>query len=183
MVRAASPPLATESVDELFGASKLTSEVADMLAYAIRLSITAQTYEVHTWMLLLAVLRNEGCTATQVLRELGLEDVYGAWHEVLWALNVADGLRPRAFRPHLEWAERAYKVVNGSIRFAAWGGRETVSSEDLLMALAADGALGDLFPDLDLSFDRVKRTVELTTGRAYDLPNYQGPNDSQDMFA
>jgi ATP-dependent Clp protease ATP-binding subunit ClpA len=170
-------------VDEVFGADRWSGEVADMLSYAIHLCITAQTYEVHAWMLLLALLRNEGCTASQVLRELGLDDIYGAWHEVLWALNVADGLRPRAFRPHLEWTPRAYRVVNGAVRFAAWAGRDTVVSEDLLLALAADGALADLFPDLDLGFDRVKRAAELTSGRQYDLPGYQGPNDSQDMFA
>lgn len=29
---------------------------------------------------------------TQVLKELGLDDLYGAWHEVLWATRVSDGL-------------------------------------------------------------------------------------------
>jgi len=153
-----------------------------MLSYAINLCMAGQTYEVHAWMLLLALLKQEQCTACRVLQRLGLEDLYGAWHEALWALNAADGLRPRAYTPRLTWAPRAYRVVNGAIRFAAWAGRERVLSEDLLMALAADGSLTDLFPDVELGLDAVKRAVEKESGCKYDLPGYEDVLGSEDMF-
>lgn len=183
---AATPALASESIDEVFGPSSMSTEVADVISYAVKLCMAGETYKVHSWMVLLGLLKQEECTACQVLQALGLEDLYGAWHEVLWALNVADGLNPRAYTPRLEWGARAYRVINGSIRFAGWAGRDRVASEDLLMACAADGMLGDLFPDLDLSLPRVKSTVEMATGCKYQLPDWEEEGgsvmDSKDMF-
>jgi hypothetical protein len=109
-------------------------------------------------------------TSTQVLQELGLTDLYGAWNEVLWALNVADGLTPRAFAPRMTWGERASAILQGSVRYGLWAGRDRVSSADLLMALAASDVLTSLFPDLDLSWERVRRAVEKRTGAAYAIP-------------
>jgi hypothetical protein len=160
-------------------------EVAEMLEYAVRLCCTAEVYEIHAWMLLLGVLKQEDSLAGQVLVELGLEDLYGAWHEVLWALNVIDGLQPRAFRHRIGWDVRARAIAQGSVKFAGWAGRDKVATQDLLLAFAASDVLGALFPDLDLSFDRVKRAIERRTGEVYDLPNYEGKGsvvDSQDMF-
>lgn len=62
----------------------------------------------------------------QVLRELGIDDIYGAWNEVLWALNVSDGLTPRAFTPYMQWGERASLILQVGRREApglkGWGG-------------------------------------------------------------
>eukprot|EP00877_Chromochloris_zofingiensis_P009353 jgi/Chrzof1/4671/Cz14g22080.t1 len=124
-------------------------------------------------MILLGLLRNESCTAAQVLKQLGLDDLYGAWHEVLWALNVSDGLEPRAFTEDIDWGRRAYKIVNAAPRFAGWAGRDKVETEDLLMAFAASDVLETLFPDLEISFDKVKQAIEAKTGSKYDLPDYE----------
>lgn len=122
-------------------------------------------------------------TLLQVLQDLGLEDLYGAWNEVLWALNVSDGLQPRAFTPRVVWGERASLIVQGAVRFGMWAGRDKVATEDLLMAFAASDVLSALFPDVDLSFDRVKHAIEKRTGVKYELPGYEGAAlDSQDMF-
>ncbi|KAF6254931.1 hypothetical protein COO60DRAFT_1538035 [Scenedesmus sp. NREL 46B-D3] len=119
----------------------------------------------------------------QVLQDLGLQDIYGAWNEVLWALNVSDGLQPRAFTARVVWGERASLIVQGAVRFGMWAGRDKVATEDLLMAFAASDVLSALFPDVDLSFDRVKHAIEKRTGVKYDLPGYEGAAlDSQDMF-
>lgn len=119
----------------------------------------------------------------QVLQELGLDDIYGAWNEVLWALNVSDGLTPRAFTPYMQWGERASLIIQGAVRYAAWAGRDKVTTEDLLMALAASDVLTSLFPDIDLNFDRVKRAVEKKTGVVYNMPGYEGAAmASQDIF-
>jgi hypothetical protein len=118
-----------------------------------------------------------------VLRELGIDDIYGAWNEVLWALNVADGLTPRAFTAYLQWGERASLILQGAVRYGSWAGRDKVTTEDLLMAFAASDVLTSLFPDVDLNFDRVKRAVEKKTGVVYNMPGYEGAAmSSQDMF-
>ncbi|KAI8476795.1 MAG: hypothetical protein J3K34DRAFT_400486 [Monoraphidium minutum] len=137
----------------------------------MQLAWTGETYEVHAWMLLLGILKEEGCAAADALRGLGLTDLYGAWHEVLWALNAANGLEPRAFTDKLAWAPGAYKVMNGAVRFAGWAGRDKVASQDILMALAAAGSLEGLFPDLELDFDNVRRAVAAAAGDKYRLPD------------
>lgn len=142
-----------------------------IIQYAIDLARTSECYEVHSWMLLLGILKYEKCSAAQILRELGLEDLYGAWHEVLWALNVCDGLKPRGFQTEVSFADRAFKVITASSDFAVWHGSDKMYSEDLLMALAAGGVLDGLFPDLNLSFERVRKAVEKHTGRKYSLPD------------
>ncbi len=142
-----------------------------IIQYAIDLARTSECYEVHSWMLLLGILKYEKCSAAQILRELGLQDLYGAWHEVLWALNVCDGLKPRAFQTEVSFADRAFKVITASSDFAVWHGSDKMYSEDLLMALAAGGVLDGLFPDLNLSFERVRKAVEKHTGRKYSLPD------------
>lgn len=153
---------------------------SSIIQYAINLARTSETFEIHSWMLLLGVLKYESCTAAKVLQSLGLEDLYGAWHEVLWALNACDGLRPRAFALEIKFADRAFKITTAASDFAAWHGKDTVYSEDLLMAMAAGGVLDGLFPDLNLSFDRVRKAVEKRTGRAYELP---GEEDADGKLA
>lgn len=170
-------------VEELVGPSALQPEVFEIITYALKLAWTAETYNVHSWMVLLGLLKKESYTACQVLQDLGLTDIYGAWNEVLWALNVSDGLQPRAFTPRVIWGERASLIVQGAVRFGMWAGRDKVATEDLLMAFAASDVLTALFPDVDLSFDRVKHAIEKRTGVKYDLPGYEGAAlDSQDMF-
>jgi hypothetical protein len=182
---APAPALATTSVEEDAGPSVLGADAAEIIAYASHLAVTGETYEVHTWMLLLGILKDESCLAAKALVRAGLDDLYGAWHEVLWALNVSDGLDPRAFTASLAWAPGAGKVVNGAVRFAGWAGRDKVLSQDLLMAIAAAGALEQLFPDLGLTFEAVRRAVQKEAGEAYRLPD-DDPADaalqSQDIF-
>lgn len=33
---------------------------------------------------------------------------------MLWALNVSDGLNPRAFTPYMQWGERASLILQAS---------------------------------------------------------------------
>jgi len=182
---APAPALATTSVEEDAGPSSLGTDVAEIIAYAMQMARTGETYEVHTWMLLLGILKDEGGAAARALRRAGLEDLYGAWHEVLWALNVSDGLQPRAFTAKLEWAPGAYRVVNGAVRFAGWAGRDRVAAQDLLMAIAAAGALEHLFPDVGLTFEAVRRAVQKEAGEVYRLPDddpADGAMQSQDIF-
>lgn len=177
--------VATSSIDaeELVGPSALEPEVFEIITYALKLAWTAETYNVHSWMVLLGLLKKESYTACQILKELGIDDLYGAWNEVLWALNVSDGMEPRAFTPRIQWGERAALIVQGAVRFGMWAGREKVATEDLLMAFAASDVLSSLFPDVDLSFDRVKHAVEKRTGVKYELPGYESSVlDSQDNF-
>ncbi|PNH10722.1 hypothetical protein TSOC_002496 [Tetrabaena socialis] len=159
---------AMPAVDEDVGVSNAAEAVVQ---YAINLARASETYEVHSWMLVLGILKYESCTAAHVLKGLGLEDLYGAWHEVLWALHVCDGLKARSFTTEIKFADRAFKVITGATDFAEWHGKDTMYSEDLLVALAAGGVLDGLFPDLNLSFERVRKAVEKQTGRRYSLPD------------
>jgi hypothetical protein len=182
----AAGPSAADLADAVEGVepSSLSSDVTNILLYAMNLAWTAETYEVHSWMVLLGILRYENSTAAQLLGQLGLNDLYGAWHEVLWALNVSDGLRARAFTPKLRFAYLARKVVDGSVTFAQYAGRDVVKSEDMLLALSAAGVLEHLFPDVDMCFDTVKSCIEKNTDIKYDLPDYKPskPAVDADMF-
>jgi hypothetical protein len=149
-------------------ASQATTAIIN---YALEFARVSETYEVNSWMLLLGILRFESSTAAKSLRALGLDDMYGAWHEVLWAMNSVSALEPRTFVPEIGFADRAYHVLVGACRFAHWGGRSKVQSEDLLMALAAGGVLDGIFPDLKLSFARVRAAVEKQAGGVYVLPD------------
>lgn len=62
------------------------------------------------------------------------------------------------------------QVVLGAGNFASWGGRSKVQSEDLVMALAAGNVLSGLFPDLNISFDKVRRAAA-KHGHKYALPD------------
>ncbi|GBF89735.1 hypothetical protein Rsub_02905 [Raphidocelis subcapitata] len=182
---APAPALATTSIEEDAGPSSLGPDAAQAVAYAMQLAWTAETYEVHPWMLLLALLKDESGPAARALGRAGLEDPYAAWHEVLWALNVSDGLLPRAFTARLDWAPGAYKIMDGAIRFAGWAGRDRVGAQDILLALAAAGTLESLFPDLSLDFQSVRRAVQKETGDAYTLPKEdpaEAAMQSQDLF-
>jgi hypothetical protein len=48
------------------GLSPQASDLADALSYAIKLAWTSETYLVHSWMVLLGLLRNEKSIACQV---------------------------------------------------------------------------------------------------------------------
>lgn len=166
--------------------SSLEFDAREIVSYAMKIGWISETFQVHSWMVLLGILRFEKCTAAQVLVDLGLTDIYGAWNEVLWALNVCDGLEPRAWTNKMEWGARAYRIVNGAIRFAYWAGRSQVKSQDLLMALAAGEVLESLFPDLDMSFANVKKAIESRTGDQYNLPMWEEDEDKQpqdDIFS
>jgi hypothetical protein len=145
----------------LEGDVKASKALSAIITYALELARASETYEVTSWGLLLGILRYEECTAAKALRKLGLDDLYGAWHEVMWALSSAGGLTRRAFQPRVHIADRAEAVLVGALNFAVWGGRDKVQSEDLLMALAAGGVLDGLFPDLRLRVARVRGAVQV----------------------
>jgi hypothetical protein len=171
-----------------FGDVQASRATTAIINYALEFARVSETYEVNSWMLLMGVMRIEASTAAKSLRALGLDDLYGAWHEVLWAMNCVSALEPRTFVPEIGFADRAYHVLVGACRFAHWGGRTKVQSEDLLMALAAGGVLEGLFPDLKLSFARVRAAVEKQAGGVYVLPDdgdaakAAKPTDSVDDF-
>lgn len=141
------------------------------LEWAMNFARASETYEVHSWMVLLGLLKQEKSTAASVLRDLGLDDLYGAWHEVLWALHSSDGLTRRAFTPDTNFSDRSFRIVRGSINFARWHSKPQVCTEDLLLALAAGGVLEGLFPDLPMKFEKVRKAIEKRTGRKYALPD------------
>lgn len=150
---------------------EVSTAVAQIINYTLEFTRASETYEVHSWMLLLGILKHEQCTAAKVLKSMGLDDLYGAWHEVLWALNACDGLQPKAFQAEISFADRAYRVLLSAMDFALWNGRKKVQSEDLLLALAAGLVLDGLFPDLKLTFPKVRKAVEKHTGGRYVLPD------------
>ncbi|KXZ43371.1 hypothetical protein GPECTOR_92g594 [Gonium pectorale] len=182
ITRSAAAPVLAE-VDNEVGVSDAADSI---IRYAINLARASETYEVHSWMVLLGILKYENCAAAQILKKLGLEDLYGAWNEVLWALHVCDGLQPRSFTTDIKFADLAFKVVTSASNFALWHGKDKMYSEDLLMALAAGGVLDGLFPDLNLGFDRVRKAVEKHSGRRYVMPDEseaegeRGPLKSED---
>lgn len=138
--------------------------------FALNLARVSETFEVHSWMLLLGILKQERCTASAVLQDLGVTDLYGAWHEVLWALTAADGLKAGAWKSEVTYCPRALSILHGAEDFASWAGREKTESQDLLMGLADAGVLSALFSDVDMGFDRVRMAVERRTKHAYSLP-------------
>lgn len=160
-------PTAEEVINDL----DVSKRATDILNYALNFSRVSETYEVHSWMLLLGILKYEDSNAAKSLVSLGLDDLYGAWHEVLWALNVSDGLEATPYVPELRFADCAFKVMRGAVNFAEWAGRKKVQSEDILMALAAANVLQGLFPDLSLSFNSVRAAIEKQTGARYVLPD------------
>jgi hypothetical protein len=53
-------------VEELVGPSALQPEVFEIITYALKLAWTAETYNVHSWMVLLGLLKKESYVACQV---------------------------------------------------------------------------------------------------------------------
>jgi ATP-dependent Clp protease ATP-binding subunit ClpA len=152
------------------GLPEFGPESKSIMKYAIKFASVSETYTVHPWTLLLGLLRQEDSTACKVLKELGLTDIYGAWHEVLWALNVCDALKPRGYTYEITFVDLTFRTVDGAGKFAIWRESETADSEDMLMALTAAGVLDSLFPDLNLNFQRVRKTIESMTSCSYTLP-------------
>lgn len=147
-----------------------STNAAGIFTYALNMARASETYKMHSWMIVLGLLRNEQCKASVILsKECGLDDLYGAWHEVLWTLNAANGLDPVAYKAEISYTDLALRIVCSSTNFAHWGGRDKVHSEDILMSLAAGNVLQDLFPDLDLSFDHIRRSAA-KHGCKYELP-------------
>lgn len=58
--------MASLDVDELVGPNALEPEVFEVVTYALKLAWTAETYYVHSWMLLLGLLKKERCVACEV---------------------------------------------------------------------------------------------------------------------
>ncbi len=162
---------ATETPAEAISNLSTSKALAAIIQYAIDFAKASETYEVNSWMLLMGILKFEQCTAAKTLQRMGIDDLYGAWHEVLWAMQAVDALETRPFVPEIGFADRAYHVLIGASRFAEWGGRTKVQSEDLLMALAAGAVLEGLFPDIKPTFSRVRQAVEQQAGGVYVLPD------------
>lgn len=163
-----------------------STSVGSILQYAIDLSKAAGTYEVHSWMLVLGILRKENCNAAVLLKQLGLEDLYGAWHEVLWALYVSDGLEAKSYKPEVQLSVRTQNILCGAVNAAKLQGRDKVESQDLLLLLAGTGVLEGLFPDLDLQADTVRAAIEDFVGYRYvipgDVPDDTPPVKEEDLL-
>jgi hypothetical protein len=65
-VAARAAATASMDVEELVGPSSLQPEVFEIITYALKLAWTAETYNVHSWMVLLGLLKKESYTACQV---------------------------------------------------------------------------------------------------------------------
>lgn len=167
-------PMRVAAIDDLqtsdFDNIDCSKPFESIVNYALEFCKASQTYQVHPWMFLLGILKHENCRAAKTLKSMGIDDLYGAWHEVLWALHVCDGLQPRAFQPEIGFADSAHSVFIASANLAESCGRQKVQSEDLLLALAAANILEGLFPDLNLSLARVRKAVEQQTGCHYVMP-------------
>lgn len=169
-LRAASAELAIPTSSSPLAENSVSKNTESIINYAINFARASETFEVHSWAILLGVLKHESSHAAKILVELGITDLYGAWHEVLWAMNVSNGLDARAPSPDVAFSDRALKVILGAGNFATWGGRTKVQSEDLVMALAAGEVLSGLFPDLNITFDKVRRAAA-KHGHKYALPD------------
>lgn len=64
----ASAAAATSSLDleELIGPTALEPEVFEIVTYALKLAWTSETYYVHSWMVLLGLLKKENSIACDV---------------------------------------------------------------------------------------------------------------------
>jgi hypothetical protein len=162
----ATPPSEASALGDV----EVSKSVTGVISYALNLARVSETYEAHSWMLLLGLLKHERCRAALILKAAGLTDLYGAWHEVLWALNASNGLQPRAFTNDVRFSDRALRIVVAASNFATWAGRSKVQSEDVLMALAAGNVLTGVFPDLDLTFPQVRKWCA-KHGVSYSLPD------------
>lgn len=170
MLRATAAAAADQATANMVEDMEYSKAASGILQYALNLALTSETYEAHTWMIVLGLLKQEDCRAAAILKDLGLVDLYGAWNEVLWALNVSNGLEPRAYTPDVSFAPSAVSIITGSQNFATWAGRTKVQSEDILLALAAGHVLTGLFPDLGLTFDAVRQSAAKHGGK-YKLPD------------
>ena len=76
---AADPVLAAPSP---LGDVEVSKAATAIIQYAINFARVSETYETHSWMLLLGLLKQEDCRAAKILKDMGLDDLYGAWNEV-----------------------------------------------------------------------------------------------------
>ena len=76
---AADPVLAAPSP---LGDVEVSKAATSIIQYAINFARVSETYETHSWMLLLGLLKQEDCRAAKILKDMGLDDLYGAWNEV-----------------------------------------------------------------------------------------------------
>lgn len=63
---AAAAATASAELDELIGPSKLEAQVFEIITYALKLAWTSETYYVHSWMVLLGLLKQEDSIACEV---------------------------------------------------------------------------------------------------------------------
>eukprot|EP00798_Chlamydomonas_sp_ICE-L_P022767 gene22767-29935_t len=174
------PSAAPSPLDDI----SISQYASDSVQYALNLAKISETYEVHSWMLLLGILKYEKCKACTILKSLGLVDLYSAWHEVMWALHSVDGFEAKSYQPNIGFSSRAFRIMKGATNFAAWGGRTKVQTEDLVMALAAGEVLEGLFPDLKMEFESVRKAAA-EAGCHYLLPDddeEEGSGGSKDNF-
>lgn len=86
---AASTAEAATATSPLGDDVQVSKAASAIIQYSINFARTAETYEVHSWMLLLGLLKQENCRAALILKDLGLNDLYGAWNEVRNLLHGA----------------------------------------------------------------------------------------------
>ena len=76
---------AADPVTSALGDHEVSVAASSIIQYAINFARVSETFETHSWMLLLGLLKHEDCRAALILKDMGLDDLYGAWNEVRMA--------------------------------------------------------------------------------------------------
>jgi hypothetical protein len=66
VVMSAAAATSSVDLDELIGPKALEPEVFEIITYALKLAWTSETYYVHSWMVLLGLLKKENSIACEV---------------------------------------------------------------------------------------------------------------------
>ena len=82
MIARSAPTAAADPAASPLGDLEVSKAASSIIQYAINFARVSETYETHSWMLLLGLLKHEDCRAAKILKDMGLDDLYGAWNEV-----------------------------------------------------------------------------------------------------
>jgi hypothetical protein len=139
---------------------KLAPRAKKVTDIAVRFAFSSQTYEVHTWHLVMGLLQvKEGLTA-DILRNAGLNDLEEAFLEVLYCLKMSDALEPKAFHHDVAFTNKAVYVLEHAGWIARCLGHPQIDAEHILASLAFYEVFKDLFPDVDLSEEVVWKAID-----------------------
>lgn len=97
--------------------------------------------------------------AASIMREAGLTDFEEAFLEIIYCLKLSDALEPKAFRNDVLFTNKASYVLDHAVWIAKCLGHPQVDAEHILASLSFYEVFKDLYPDLDLSEDRVWKAL------------------------